>query len=453
MDSTQFKISQFDPSSMVPQPSICIIAKRGRGKSFLIKDLLYQLNIPCGTIISPGDRMNSFYKYFFPDSYINYDLTDELLKNVLLRQSIMIENKRSGSDIDPSATLVMDDCLSKKCWCNNENMLAILMNGRHYKLTYIISMQTPLGITPDIRLNFDYVFLLREDSMINKKKLWDNYASVFPTFASFEKVFNKCTENYSCLVIDNKKPCDDLQNKIFWYKARDLNDTQMLGCPEFIDMHKKIYKMDWHTKFLHKVPIYNTQQTKFVLDMNMYNLFVNKDKISSNISIKSVDYVTINLCKNQFGENIASESKKDIDFDSEVEFESEKDMDKSEVDPDFYSDSEPEVDSKPESKICELVSSESKKDIDFDSEVEFESEKDMDKSEVDPDFYSDSEPEVDSQPESKIYELVSSQSSEQLMLSYQNSSVKFTVTIYDVDNKNLMEKIYNCINEIKSVSK
>ena len=50
----------------------------------------------------------------------------------------------------------------------DEKIMEILMNGRHYELTYILTMQTPLGITPDLRLNFDYVFLLKEDSTINK---------------------------------------------------------------------------------------------------------------------------------------------------------------------------------------------------------------------------------------------------------------------------------------------
>ncbi len=147
---------------------------------------------------------------------------------------------KQGSHIDPSSILIMDDCLSKKkSWAKDENILEILMIGRHYRLTYILTMQTPLGISPELRLNFDYVFLLKEDSTINKKKLWDNYASMFPTIATFEKVFAKCTENYCSMVIDNRKPADNIQEKVFWFKAKDRKFS--FGSKKFREVHKKYY--------------------------------------------------------------------------------------------------------------------------------------------------------------------------------------------------------------------
>jgi len=176
MNYNKFQIFEFKLEKMVPDPAIVMVAKRGSGKSYITRDIIYHLrHIPGGVVIAPTDRMNSFYKYFFPDLYIHYDIKDSILKKVLLRQMLMIEKakekEQQGKHIDPSAILVMDDCLArKKAWAKDENILEILMNGRHYKLTYILTMQTPLGITPDLRLNFDYVFLLKEDSAINKKK-------------------------------------------------------------------------------------------------------------------------------------------------------------------------------------------------------------------------------------------------------------------------------------------
>ena len=120
------------------------------------------------------------------------------------------------------------------------------MNGRHFFLVYILTMQTPIGLTPDLRLNFDYVFLLRENSAINKKKLWQNYASMFPTLDYFEKVFAKTTENFCSMVIDNRSQSDDLQKTVFWFKAKERRFT--FGCKSFKDLHKRYYDPNYLLK-------------------------------------------------------------------------------------------------------------------------------------------------------------------------------------------------------------
>ena len=77
------------------------------------------------------------------------------------------------------------------------------MNGRHWHILFIITMQYPLGIPPNLRTNIDYVFILRENIVSNRKRIYDNYAGMFPTFEVFCQVMDQCTENYECLVINN----------------------------------------------------------------------------------------------------------------------------------------------------------------------------------------------------------------------------------------------------------
>lgn len=256
MDHNKFQINEFDLNSMVPNPSILIIGKKGSGKSYLVRNLLNHFHneqhIPGGVVISPSELMSSFYKDFFPDLYIHHNLDDTILKKILARQSIMIDRsnkaKSNGLELDPRAVLIMDDCLSqKKSWASNVNIQEIVMNGRHHHLQYIVTMQTPLGITPDMRLNFDYIFLLQNDLPCNRKILWDNYGGMFPTLASFEKVFSTCTENYSTMVIDNRKPSDNIYDKAFWFKASEHNF--IFGSDEFNKMHTYYYDSNWINKY------------------------------------------------------------------------------------------------------------------------------------------------------------------------------------------------------------
>ena len=69
----------------------------------------------------------------------------------------------------------MDDCLSDKgTWANDKPIKQVMFDGRHYKLIFILTMQFPLGIKPELRSNFDYIILLADDFISNIKKMYKN---------------------------------------------------------------------------------------------------------------------------------------------------------------------------------------------------------------------------------------------------------------------------------------
>ena len=62
---------------------------------------------------------------------------------------------------------------------------------------------------------------------MNKKKIYENYAGMFPTFDSFAQVMDQCTENYECLVINNNTKSNKLTDQVFWYKGQKRDDYRM----------------------------------------------------------------------------------------------------------------------------------------------------------------------------------------------------------------------------------
>jgi hypothetical protein len=103
----------------------------------------------------------------------------------------------------------------------------------------IITMQYPLGIPPNLRTNIDYVFILREPYINNRKRIYENYAGMFPTFESFCQVMDQCTENFECLVINNNSKSNKLTDQIFWYKASAHSDFR-LGSREFWEISQNM---------------------------------------------------------------------------------------------------------------------------------------------------------------------------------------------------------------------
>jgi hypothetical protein len=103
----------------------------------------------------------------------------------------------------------------------------------------LITMQYPLGIPPTLRTNIDYVFILREPYIANRKRIYENYAGMFPTFEAFCQVMDQCTENYECLVINNNSKSNKLSDQVFWYKADSHGDFR-LGSKEFWELSKNL---------------------------------------------------------------------------------------------------------------------------------------------------------------------------------------------------------------------
>lgn len=242
-------LKEFDMNS-VPQDSILVfIGKRNTGKSFLVKDFLYHhKDIPKGVVISGTERVNPFYSEMIPKSFIHYKYKPEIVSNVInLQEKIVTKYKeklsRSENTNNPNCFLIMDDCLYDNSWKKDEGIAEIFMNGRHYKLMFILTMQYSLGITPYLRGNIDYVFIMREPLTNNRKKLYEHYCSMFPTFDIFCQVMDACTADYQCLVIHNGSKSNKLEDQVFYYKAKP-HDNFQIGDDKFWKYHNKNFNDD-----------------------------------------------------------------------------------------------------------------------------------------------------------------------------------------------------------------
>lgn len=227
-------------------PVIVLIGRRDTGKSFLVRDLLYyHQDIPVGTVISGTEAGNGFFGSHVPKLFIHDEYNTAIIENILKRQKIVLKQVKKEKDaygrsnIDPRAFVILDDCLYDNTWAKDKVMRLLFMNGRHWKIMLIITMQYPLGVPPNLRTNIDYVFILREPYISNRKRIFENFAGMFPTFESFCQVMDQCTENYECLVINNNAKSNRLDDQIFWYKAANHGDFK-LGAKEFWEMSKDL---------------------------------------------------------------------------------------------------------------------------------------------------------------------------------------------------------------------
>lgn len=274
-------IREFKLRWMCENPIICMIAKRGSGKSWVCRSILKHLDdeecMPGGMIIAPTDRMNTFYGHFFPGLFIHYKYTTDALERLFYRQTKIkqkkVDKKKLGKKVDSRALLLMDDCLSSKTtWMKDPPIPRLFFDGRHYDITFILTMQFPLGITTELRGNFDYIFLLADDFYSNQRRLFDHYAGMFPSLDAFRTVFTELTKDFGAMVIVNRGNRKNIWDKIFWFRAKE-EKMESFGCKQFRTMHDKNYDKHWMEK---------------EYDLNMQNLLPSKRGSGQDVKVQLI---------------------------------------------------------------------------------------------------------------------------------------------------------------------
>lgn len=70
-------------------PMMVIIGKKDTGKSFLVRDVLFQTqrHFPVGTVISATEAANEFFQTMVPSKFIHDKYRPEIVQNVIKRQA------------------------------------------------------------------------------------------------------------------------------------------------------------------------------------------------------------------------------------------------------------------------------------------------------------------------------------------------------------------------------
>lgn len=230
-------LRKFDLKKIKHDSVVVIIAKRNSGKSFLVKDIMNsKRDIPVGKVVSCTDHLANFYNQFIPPMFINKEYEPEILDKIFERQDKAIRHNWPNQ----SCFLIFDDTLSDAgAWKNDKRIKRIFYEGRWFKIFFILTMQEPMGIPGNLRGNIDFTFILRTPSASHRKKIYENYAGMFPNLETFEKVLDACTENYSCLVIDNTTRSNNLNDQVFYYKAEPHPDLRMCSQEIWEESHAK----------------------------------------------------------------------------------------------------------------------------------------------------------------------------------------------------------------------
>jgi hypothetical protein len=259
----KLKLKEFDLDSIPPGALVLLIGVRFSGKSFCVRSLMHTFflrGMPYGAIFSGTEHVSPFFSDYFPSAFIanDKDFTDEKIAQILDAQSVKCNywkdkiddcsclhcrknpykfDKKKGHCIHNNMLLISDDMMSQeKLLKKSENYKKIFVEGRHFNILYLLCINYSMGLSPTMRSNVDYVFLYQEEEMVNVKKLYENYAGIFPTFQMFKETLDQCTEDYGCLVLNKRSRSKSLTDRVFHFKAKDPGPFKF-GNKKFWDAH------------------------------------------------------------------------------------------------------------------------------------------------------------------------------------------------------------------------
>lgn len=236
----------YDPNYKDGGSKITVIGRPGTGKSFLITSLIYEKRacFPVGLVISGTEDSNHHFSKLFPSTFIYNQVDMEILKNFIQRQ------KLAKQYIPQSwALLLLDDCMDDPKQFNSPIIQGLYKNGRHWNMLYILSLQYCMDIKPVIRNSIDGTFILREPNLKNRKSIYENYASIIPSFQIFCAIMDQITNDYTALYINNRVQSNDWQDCIYWYKGTHVPSNWRFGSDWFWQFHKDRYNSKLEEKY------------------------------------------------------------------------------------------------------------------------------------------------------------------------------------------------------------
>jgi len=232
--TTDVEIREFDPSTIASDATILIVGKRHTGKTTLTRDIMYHVKdkLDLVTGFNPTEMGNHNLEFFTPKGMIFHEFNDEKLRHILEWQKRSTANNKAMR-----IGLVMDDCMSetvgtgskKKKVMGSQDIIKVFKLGRHLKLFYINCMQYIKDAPPEIRGNVDLLFAIGTTSGNEREKLWKEYFAMFTNYKNFCQVFEACTQQYECVVLDTRQAAKQPMDSVFYYKAKVIKEPFQVG--------------------------------------------------------------------------------------------------------------------------------------------------------------------------------------------------------------------------------
>jgi hypothetical protein len=204
----------------VPFSSI-VVSKRNSGKSFLVRDLVYNLSVQKRIhqviVMSNTSGLNLNKDYDFIDKKFLTTFAQEKIERLMKIQAKAIKAGKIREIL-----LVLDDVIggdgTKKAE-GNRLIRSLYANGRHFHISVVLLSQIANRLLePPLRENSDYIFFSRL-GMRGLETLWESIPVIRKKeFIRFASTHNK---DFTFVLYDNMTQSNDPMDFLYLIKAEE----------------------------------------------------------------------------------------------------------------------------------------------------------------------------------------------------------------------------------------
>jgi len=228
---------EFNPEDIKLDGTIVACGKRRTGKSWVFRNLMYTMRdkVPAGIVISQTDELSHFWSQYVPQAYIFNKYDPAILDAIFARQNFFLNDPTLTEEEAEEKVcffVLLDDVISNSRLKHDSNLMELFVAGRHYKKFTLITTQYAKGISPVLRGNTDYIFIMKTLQMRQRESLWEDFGD-FLTKDAFAQILDAYTEDNKTMVINT---CPDTHvdpmEMMSWWKAVDPGEFKM-GSKEY----------------------------------------------------------------------------------------------------------------------------------------------------------------------------------------------------------------------------
>ena len=231
------ELREFDLSQIANDATVVAVGKRRTGKSWVFREIMHAKKdaFTAGIVFSQTDELNKFWRAYIPAKFIYKRFSPTILNLVFERQKkILNSNRLTEAEKEKYAPffILLDDVISDERIRYDPSIMELFVAGRHYKLFVLITTQYAKSITPVLRGNTDYCFIMRTIQKRQLESLWEDFAG-FITRDAWQQIVEDNTYDNEVLVIDTCAAANTAYlDMLYWFKAVDPGPF-LVGSPEY----------------------------------------------------------------------------------------------------------------------------------------------------------------------------------------------------------------------------